>query len=337
MRMRVVAVILAAIAIAVQLMYLLIGGGGDLFAQRTTITSYMPDATGLSSESEVRLSGIRIGTVQSVAMSGKLDLQRPIRVDLRILKRYLKSIPVDSHTSISSDTLVGWAFVDITEGKSPATVPELGVIESEPYQDAAARANMIKVLTDTLTQVDQMLIEISSAETKVGQFIVGSSAYDNALAKISGFDKAMAQFLSADSPANQILFSPKLYDQIHKTVTETDKALAAIQNGEGTAGHLFTSDEQYDSLVRQMKGLRTSLADANASTMLHDDASYRRIVKAIAATDAAIESLNHGGGRASELLSNPQLYESLNGSVRGLGEMLKNLQQNPRKYLRIKY
>ena len=137
MRMRVVAVILAAIAIAVQLMYLLIGGGGDLFAQRTTITSYMPDATGLSSESEVRLSGIRIGTVQSVAMSGKLDLQRPIRVDLRILKRYLKSIPVDSHTSISSDTLVGWAFVDITEGKSPATVPESGVIESEPYQDAA--------------------------------------------------------------------------------------------------------------------------------------------------------------------------------------------------------
>ena len=79
------------------------------------------------------------------------------------------------------------------------------------------------------------------------------------------------------------------------------------------------------------------MADANASAMLHDDASYRRIVKAIAATDAAIESLSHGGGRASELLSNPQLYESLNGSVRGLGEMLKDLQQNPRKYLRIKY
>ena len=339
--LRVLGVMLAATGIACLLMLLLVGGGGDIFAQRTTLTTYLPDATGLSTDSEIRLSGIRIGQVSSVMFSGKLDPQRPVRVDMRILKRYLKSIPVDSQTAISTDTLVGWAFVDITEGKSPASMAEYGVLESEPFKLAADRANMMRVLTENLTQVDQLLIEISSGETKVGQFVLGSEAYDKALSKISNFDEAMRQFVAPQSAAGQVLFSPKLYDQVRTLVLNADKTLLAIQSGEGAAGHLFTSDDQYNAAVRQLTALRTALAEANAGkgsagALLRDDDGYRRLQKMLAATDAMITSLNHGEGKAAELMANPQLYESLNGSLRGLEALLKDLRESPQKHLRYK-
>ena len=341
MLLRVLGVMLAATGLACLLMLLLTGGGGDIFARRTTLTTYLPDATGLSTDSEVRLSGILMGKVSKVVLSGKLDLQRPVRVDMRILKRYLKNIPVDSQTAISTDTLVGWAFVDITPGKSPASMAEYGVIESEPYKLAADRANMMRVLTENLTQVDQLLIEISSGETKVGKFVLGSEAYDQALGKISNFDQAVRQFVTPQSGAGQVLFSAKFYDQIRALVLNTDKTLMAIQNGEGAAGHLFTSDDQYNAAVRQLTSLRTALAEANAGkgsagALLRDDDAYRRLQKMLTATDAMIMSLNHGDGKAAELLANPQLYESLNGSLRGLEALLKDLRQDPQKYLRYK-
>ena len=342
MQLRVMAVIVAALGGAGQLTYLLIGGGGDLLAQRTTITTYMPDATGLSGESEVRLSGIPIGKVSSVAISGKLDPQHPVRIDMPLVKRYLKNIPVDSLTNISADTLLGWAFIDIAEGKSPALLPEYGVLESEPFKRAADRADMIRVLTTSLTKVDRLLIEISSPDTKVGSLIVGAKEYDDAVAKVASLDQQLSQFLAPDSPAGQIFFSPKLYDRIHSAVINTDQALAAIQRGEGATGKLFVSDDKYNTLVHQLQSLRIVLADTNAGKgaagkLLNDDASYKEVVKLLASTDKAIAALNRGDGRTGELLSNPQLYESLTGTLRGFQTLLMDMRQDPRKYLRVKY
>ena len=67
-----------------------------------------------------------------------------------------------------------------------------------------------------------------------------------------------------------------------------------------------------------------------------DDAEYRRMLKMLKATDEMITSLNAGEGKAGRLLTNPQLYESLNGSLRGLEELLRDLRENPQKYLRYK-
>src|ERR1700688_4731380 len=98
MRLRVFALITLATGLSLVLMYLLVGGGGDFFARRTTLTTYMPDAAGITRDSEVRLSGIRIGKVQSVEISGMLDPRRAVRAEMRVLTRYLRDIPEDSQT-----------------------------------------------------------------------------------------------------------------------------------------------------------------------------------------------------------------------------------------------
>jgi phospholipid/cholesterol/gamma-HCH transport system substrate-binding protein len=118
-RLRVSAIILIAIGLSGLLMYLLAGGRGDFFAPRSTLTTYMPGAAGIFKNSEVRLSGIKIGEVRKIELSGSLDPRRVIRVEMRVLTRYLKNIPVDSQTDLTADTIVGNVFVDIDEGKEP--------------------------------------------------------------------------------------------------------------------------------------------------------------------------------------------------------------------------
>ncbi len=341
MRFRVLALVSSATGISLVLMYLLVGGGRDFFAQRTTLTTYMPDGAGITGDSEVRLSGIRIGAVQRVGLSGLLDPQRAVRTEMRVLTRYLKSIPSDSQTDISEDTLVGDRFIDIAEGKSPIPIKENGVLQSEPVKVAAYHEDQIKALQTDLAEVDQILANMSSPDTQVGKFVVGEQMYDTVLLRIRGFDSALHTFLTPQSELGKAFYSAEMYNKIHDRVEEVDKSLASIQNGEGTVGRLFASDDQYNEFLRELTSLRSTLADANAGKgklgmALQDDTQYRQVTRMLSATDAMISSLNAGEGQAGRLLTNAQLYEALNGSLRNMEELLRDFRENPRKYLRFK-
>ncbi len=333
-RLRVFTVATSAAVILSLLVYLLASAGANLFARQTTLTTYMPDATGLipgSSGSEVRLSGITVGHVGVVQVSSSLDPQRAVRVELRVLTRYLKNIPSDSQTDISTDTLVGYQFVDIAEGKSPIPIGENGMLASQPVKESLMQTDLVKTLKDDLADADSLLAQISSGQTRVGQFVVGQELHDQLLSEVRGFDEALHTFLTPRSNLGQAFYSLEAYDKIHNLVQQVDQSLTSIQNGEGTAGRLFASDEQYTMLVRQLTDLRTQIATFEANPMLQDDAAYLNVLRMLKSTNALLASLNAG-----RLVNNAQLYDSLNGTLKNMENLLRDFRENPRKYERVK-
>jgi len=130
---------------------------------------------------------------------------------------------------------------------------------------------------------------------------------------------------------SRTFYSLELYDQIRDLLLKVDQTLLSIQNG-----GLLASDQQYNEALAQLRDLRASLASLSSKDMLRDDAAYQRIAQLLASTDQTIASLNAGEGRAGNLLTSPQLYESLNGSLRGMETFLRDLRVNPHKYLRYK-
>jgi phospholipid/cholesterol/gamma-HCH transport system substrate-binding protein len=338
---RVTVVILIAIAISLALVYLLTGGGRIIFASHSTIYTYLPDSSGLVADAEVRLSGIPIGSVKKIELSGLLDPQRAVRVEMLVDTSYLRSIPADSQTSITADNLVGDQFISIDEGKSPIPVNAEGTLASEPLKQAADRADLVLSLRDKLHQVDDMLTQMSSPSTPIGRFVNGTQEYDAFLARVRSFNNQLHSLEGADSQVGQALFSDALYNQVRKYVSQVDDTMSAIQRGEGASGQLFASDKQYMDFLRNLHDLRNSLAEANAGRgqfgpLLHDEAGYRKIRQMLAQTDATIASLNAGEGGLGQLLANPKLYESLVGSLKGIQDLLADLQQHPQKYLRYK-
>ena len=193
----------------------------------------------------------------------------------------------------------------------------------------------MRVLQHELRQVDSLLVQISSGQTSIGRFLTGDREYSQLLQLVDSFERSMRSFLGTGDPLREALFSSALYDRIRAPLLRVDRQLAAIQRGEGKTGQFFASDRQYEDFLRDLRDLRSKLANPDPA-LLRDESGYRKIQKMLAATDAMISELSAGRGEMGHLLRDPELYESLNGSLRGIRELLEDVRQNPRKYLRYK-
>src|SRR5271157_3848106 len=125
-RFRAVAVAVSACAILGTLVWLLIGG--SLLSERAALFLFIPDATGLAPGSPVRVDGIGVGKVTSVALSGSSEPERVVKVILSVDRDHLSEIPMDSFAQISADNVVGDQFVDVTSGNSAEHVRPGGEI-----------------------------------------------------------------------------------------------------------------------------------------------------------------------------------------------------------------
>jgi phospholipid/cholesterol/gamma-HCH transport system substrate-binding protein len=88
------------------------------------ITAQMTNASGVAAgASDVRLAGVKIGTVSSMTLDSKTYLAM---VGLRI--RHDIQVPVDSKLSVSSDTLSPNSYIQISPGRSADKVPAGGIL-----------------------------------------------------------------------------------------------------------------------------------------------------------------------------------------------------------------
>ena len=316
---RITAVFLAAVAIVGSLVYLLTSGGGELFSPKVTIITFMPDSEGLAVKSPVRLSGLKIGVVSSVDLSGYRDVQRAIRVVMRVRASFLSSIPSDSQTALGADTLIGDKFIGITPGQSPVFIAAGGELPSEPFKQAADKADLVRAIGNDLRAVDKILADLSNPETPIGSLIMGDAEYGNAMDKVTTFNLAVHSFVGPESATGQLFFGTELYDRVHGPLVELDKQLDAIE-----ASKLISSTQQYDDLVSQLRQLRQTLA---AVKVTEDSAAYARLQQLMRQADAAISSLD---------LGRIHTYEALNGKLRDLEFLLRDVRIEPRKYLRLK-
>jgi hypothetical protein len=153
---------------------------------------------------------------------------------------------------------------------------------------------------------------------------------------VSDFDRGMNALVTPRSAAGQAVYSMRLYDAISGPVHQLDQTLESIQSGNGPAGRIFADPDLYDNTLRTVADLRKTMADLSSNNLLADDQAYQSITKMLASVDATLASINAGEGRTGELLLSPQLYESLNGELRQLQALLKDVHGNPKKYLRYK-
>src|ERR1700693_1522886 len=102
-KFRVSAVSIAGLAILGTVSVLLTGG--TLFRPKTNLYLYLPDATGLDKGSPVRVDGIGVGKVGSVALSGSSDPNRIVKVTLIVERDWLPSIAEDSTAQTAADTM----------------------------------------------------------------------------------------------------------------------------------------------------------------------------------------------------------------------------------------
>ncbi|MBI2680919.1 MAG: MCE family protein [Candidatus Solibacter usitatus] len=334
-KFRAVAMCVTAIVLLVWLVYVKVGGM-DFFEPTVRIRTFVPDATGLSKKTEVRLNGIFIGKVTSVGLGTIQEPNKRIEITLALKRRVIAGIPEDSKVVLDADNVLGDKVVNITRGVSPNPIAAGGELISPPVPEID-RADLIKSVKTMLARVDTALSEIESGNGGIGKLIKGDE-YDGYVSRIRRFQSQLAQTTSTKSAAGKLLYSDAQYQQFRNTLKNVDDQLADIQAGKGQMGKLLKDPAMYDQLRESIAKLDKSLKDLDsgetpAGKFLKDDELYVRLSRQVAQLNQQMDEFNHGRGTLGELLVSARLYESLDMSMREMQTTVKEFRANPKKYL----
>lgn len=325
---RVTVVSIVAVLILVTLLFEMFGA--VLLSPKTVIYLYIPDASGLSGESPVRVDGIDVGRVSRVELSGSKDPNRAVKVELQFYRDRLRGVPADSVAQISSDSLIGDKFVDINGGRSPQNLPYGGEMIYK-FQPELVRSLDLTQFTQQLRLVDQTLTDIEQGRSQFGKFYQGSAFYDDLMHRLMQLQKGIAAAVSTTGEVGSLVSSDKVYAQVTDSLEQMDRTIAQIQAGQGTAGQLVRSSAQYDQLISQAQQFHRALEKVASSDLFQSTNAYDSVTQTLGQMIQKVDEFNR-----NPLITNAALYENLNGSMKELRDHLKDFRVNPRKYLRIK-
>lgn len=327
-KFRVSAVCLVAILILLTLAYLLTGG--SLLQPKATVYMYVSDATGLASGSPVRVDGIGVGKVSSVILSGSQQPNRVVKVTITVIRERLASIPVDSFAQLSTDTLIGDKFVDITSGKDRNHVAPNGELTYK-NQPELMKSLDLSQFQQQLRIVDATLTDIEQGKGLVGQFVLGEEVYNSLLKNLGEFQSEIRAAADASSSLGHALYSDEMYRQVSDPVVEFERSLERIQSGQGTAGQLFRDTAQYEQLRAGARDLLHSLSELRSQEFMRSDRQYVDWNRTVMSLIQSVDEMN-----ASPLLNRSDTYDNLNGLSRELRDTVRDFREHPGKFLRLK-
>jgi ABC-type transporter Mla subunit MlaD len=327
-KFRIAAVSLAALAILAELAYLL--AGGLHFQEKVSLYLYIPDATGLVARAPVRVDGIAVGKVYSVALSGSKDPNRVIQVIVKADGDRLSRIPADSVAEISPDTLVGDMFVDIASGKSEKPIAPNGEITYKPPAGLLKSLDLTQ-FDQALKSIDAVVTDIERGQSRVGQFVMGEAVYDDLMKRLNEAQRGLRAATDVTTGIGQAIHTDQFYRQIAEPLVELDQRLARLQSARTSPGVYLHDSAEYDQLLKAAEDLRSSIATLRGTEFIRSDAMYSAWNGRVQALIQTVDDANAG-----PLLETSQWYEQLDGAAREMRDNLKDFRASPQKFLRIK-
>lgn len=135
-----------AMVLAAAAGFLAWGFGADLAREHGyEVTASFPDVDGVVVGTEVRLAGVRVGRVSSVALNPATYM-----ADARLTFPEGIALPADSAALIQSDGLLGGAYIQIQPGGSPDNLAPGDEIED--VQGAVSLLSLMMKFVDSQAQ-----------------------------------------------------------------------------------------------------------------------------------------------------------------------------------------
>jgi len=156
-----VAVGLAIFMIAI----FLIGKQKALFDPVFKLTTIFHNVSGLQVGSNVRFSGINVGTVDNISI---VD-DSTVRVDMLIRKNVQKFIKKDCQAGIGSAGIIGDRYLTITQGSADAPVAEDW--QQIPSREPVEMDTIMSSLKATADNVEDITTEISAGDGTLSRLI----------------------------------------------------------------------------------------------------------------------------------------------------------------------
>ena len=328
---------------------LVMGEKTKFFVPKGKLSVIMTDVAGLKAGAPVWLAGVDVGVVQDIHFA-KPQQNNEVEIVLQVERGALKKIGKDSIITIKTRGLMGEKYVDITPSQQVNETPEPLV-----YGTNVNRLDDVMQKAGTaFDRMNRIMDKVDKGEGTLGRFAKDPKLYDN-LVNLTVELKTFAQSVNyGEGTLGKLNRSPEPYNRLIAILTRAEETLKDIQSADGTLGRLVHDPRLYDKLVlladksiqaaEDVRELNKKLnsKETTIGKLLGEREFYDKGMSLMTRADNSLKSLEtvtarlqKGEGTAGKLFTDKELYEKMNRVVDDLDTLVKDIKDNPKRYVKF--
>ena len=283
--------------------------GKDFFSRQMVVYALYSRVDGLAPSNPVLVNGLKIGSVKNLLLlpdhSGKIVVSMHINRDILI--------PRNSTAQIFSADLLGAKSIQMIFGDSKEEVQDgdtlVSDIQRSLSQEVNAQVGPIKVKAENL---------LSSLDSVI-------SVFRNV------FNEGTKQNLkkSFESIANSLTSIEHVTSSLDTMLNKQGKMKQIFENLSSIVSNIKNNNEKIATMIGNFSSISDTLARANISGTVDN------LKKTLEQTSALFKKVNNGEGTLGQLAANDSLYLNLNNASRSLDELLRDFNENPKRYFGV--
>lgn len=280
--------------------------GIDLLKKSTNYYVVYERIDGLLVSSSVTINGFQVGQVSEVGFledySGRLLVTLSLQGDFKIAK--------GSTAKIVSSDIMGTKSIKLEVVHSGEyylpddTIP--GAIESDLKEQVSMQVLPLK------KKAEELIASLDSALTVV-TYVFNQKTRENLSQSFENINRTVANIESASAELKTIIGNGR----INSIVGNLDSISSTIKQNSGEIGNI----------IQNLSSLSDSLAKLNISPM------FAEISSTVAGLNSIVQKLNTTESSAGLLINDPVLYQNLNSLASSLDLLLKDVRNNPKRYV----
>jgi phospholipid/cholesterol/gamma-HCH transport system substrate-binding protein len=320
--------------------------GAGFLGPKYRVITYLPEVEGLLTGAPVRLDGVEIGNVQSIALTAHpQDQMHNIVLVLRIANRYQNDIRSDSVASLITEGLLGNRYVTISRGLTGTVIPPNGTV---PGKEEAAMKQIVERGADLMQNLGALsddlrgiVDQLQKGNGTLGKLMNDPSLYSHLNETAAKLDAMVGSVQQGQGTVGRLVASDDLYNRADSVIGHVDDVLVAVRDQKGAMGKLIYDPSVYESTKGLVDKGNTILEDVRAGKgtlgkLMNDDAVFANLRDASANVRDASAKMNSNQNTIGKFFTDPAFYDNLSGLSGDLRLMVSDFRQNPKKFLHIK-
>ncbi|MEZ6128536.1 MAG: MlaD family protein [Planctomycetaceae bacterium] len=315
--------LMAVVALAAAVvMVFRFGEIGNRWKTGTRISIVLPSAAGIYPETSVRMSGIRIGHVESLQLVAE---GRGVMVQVLIDSGYTFR---DDSTAQVSQTLLGDGSIQIIPGNDGQPITNgsriAGRAASDPMQVVARLEQRV---ASTLTSFEHTGREFSRLGSNLNRLLEASgpdgvNTIERSALALEQFTSTMKAAEETLTAAGTLISDPNYQNQLQATLSALPQLLNETR---GTVQAVNQVVRQLDTTVANINTATTPLAQHSQSMVSRLNQSLSNIETMTSELAIVSKLMNQNDGTVKKLLTDPSVYRNLNSTSASLAVLLENL------------
>ncbi len=298
--------VLAVLTIAVLFWGINFLKGNDIFSNVNKYYINYENIQGLSLSSAVYVRGLKVGQVKEISLNNENydNILVQITVEDKI------KIPKGTIARIFSSDLMGTKSIELRMGKS------FSMLENGDF--------LIPEIEESLgNQVKLQMVPLKmKAENLMGSF-------DSALVVIRSVfsDNTKEDFRKSISGIKLTFDNLQRLSKTLDTLFSGDDIQHIFTNAESITDNIAKNNASIKQIINNLDQITDSIAKSNVVKTINNAATSLEMLNSI------LDKVNKGEGSLGLLVNNDSLYNNLENASRDLDILIKDLNENPKKYV----